>query len=230
MSISGGPDIIENGLVLYLDAADNSSYISGSSTWYDISGNSNNGTLTNGPTFNSNNKGAIVFDGVDDYTLVSNGMNSLAGTNTVTFSAWIYRTSAQNYWAGVISNKVNVAEGICLLVDPNSKIFWQYDGGVSGVYAIYGGAALSTNIWYNIVGVYDSVGLKTYLNGALNDSASDAGKSISSSGNMDIFVGSQNGPSNYFPGRISNVQIYNRALSSNEILQNYNSIKGRYNL
>jgi len=58
--------IVTDGLVLNLDAGFTTSYPTTGTTWYDLSGNSNNGTLTNGPTFNSSNSGSIVFDGVDD--------------------------------------------------------------------------------------------------------------------------------------------------------------------
>lgn len=175
--------------------------------------------------------GTFSFNGSSNHIVVSNGMNALIGTSSVTFSAWIYRTSAPAYWSGIIANKVNVSDGICLLVNPDSKIFWQYDGGTSGVYAIYGGATLAINTWYNIVGVYDNVGLKTYLNGVLNDSASDAGKSISSAGNIDITIGAQDtGPGGPFPGKIAQCLVYNRALTATEIAQNFNAHKGRYGL
>jgi hypothetical protein len=62
-----GPNIVTDGLVLYLDAANQKSYPGTGTTWNDLSGNGNNGTLVNGPTFNSDNNGSIVFDGVDDY-------------------------------------------------------------------------------------------------------------------------------------------------------------------
>jgi hypothetical protein len=192
-------------------------------------GNDLKGTVI-GATYSSNNGGVFVFDGVDDYISIPNGMNALVGTNNVTFSAWVYRTSTPNYWAGIIANKVNVSEGICLLITPDSKVFWQYDGGVSGVYAIFSGQTLSANIWYNIVGVYDNTGLKTYVNGILNDSANDAGKSITSSGNMDIHIGAQQPLGGYFPGIISQVSIYNRALTEQEIFQNFKALRGRYGI
>jgi hypothetical protein len=190
----------------------------------------NNNTITaNSLTYASDN--TFSFNGSNNFVTVSGGMNRLVGTNTVTFSAWIYRTSAPAYWSGIISNKVNVTDGICLLVNPDSKIFWQYDGGTSGVYAIFGGATLATNTWCNIVGVYDNVGLKTYLNGVLNESAADAGKSISSSGNMDITIGAQDtGPGGPFPGRIAQCSIYDRALSATEIQQNFTALRGRYGI
>lgn len=193
----------------------------------DLTGN--NTVTANSLTYASD--GIFSFNGSNNFVTISGGMNRLVGTNTVTFSAWIYRTSAPAYWSGIISNKVNVTDGICLLVNPQSRIFWQYDGGTSGVYAIDGGAILATNTWHNIVGVYDNEGLKTYLNGVLNHSASDPGKSISAAGNMDITIGAQDsGPGGPFPGQISIVQIYNRALSAAEIQQNFTATRGRYGL
>jgi len=74
MSFNFSPKIVTDGLVLYLDAANTKSFISGSTTWNDISKNKNDGTLINGPTFNPNNMGSIVFDGLNDY--VNCGKNS----------------------------------------------------------------------------------------------------------------------------------------------------------
>jgi len=71
MSAIGGPAIITSGLVLELDAGNIKSYQSGSTTWFDKSGNASNGTLINGPTFNTGSLGSIVFDGVDDYVSVA---------------------------------------------------------------------------------------------------------------------------------------------------------------
>ena len=67
MSINYNPRIVTDGLVLLLDAGNTKSYPGTGTTWTDISRNGNNGTLTNGPTFDSANGGSLVFDGVDDY-------------------------------------------------------------------------------------------------------------------------------------------------------------------
>jgi hypothetical protein len=222
-----GSPIVTDGLVFAVDANNIVSYPKSGTSVYNLTGSVGNGTLTNGPAFSQLNGGSIVFDGTDDYVNVPNGMNSLVGTNQVTFSAWVRRSSTTSYWAGIISNKINLAEGIALLINPSSKIFFQYDS-TSGVYAIDGGATLETNVWYNIVGIYDNVGLKTYLNGVLNDSAADAGKSIASSGNMDIVIGAHQPISSYFPGEIANVKIYNRGLTAAEIQQNYQAEQYRF--
>ena len=67
MALSHSPRIVTDGLVLCLDASDPQSYSGSGNTWSDRSGNGSNGTLTNGPTFDSDNKGSLVFDGVNDY-------------------------------------------------------------------------------------------------------------------------------------------------------------------
>ncbi len=200
--------------------------------WYDRTANENNGTPTNSPTYSETNKGYFGFDGVDDYVVVTNGMNSLVGTNATTFGAWIYIDTVTSSWDGVIANKVNVAEGIALLVSNTQKIFFQYDS-TSGNYAINGGSNIPTAEWTYIVGTYDTVaGYKTYMNGELNDSEADAGKSIASSGDMSINIGAQRNssgnPGAYFPGRIAKAEIYNKALSAAEVKQNYNNFKTRF--
>jgi hypothetical protein len=213
--------------------------------WVDRSGNNNDGALVNGtdtgvshyrvgqvimPVANS----YLDFDGSDDHVVVTNGMNSLVGTNATTFAAWVYIDTVTSSFDGIIANKVNTAEGIALLVSNTQKIFFQYDS-TSGNYSIDGGSNVPTAEWTYIVGTYDTVaGYKTYMNGELNDSEADAGKSISSSGDMTINIGAQRNssgnPGSYFPGRIAKVEIYDKALTSAEVLSNYNATKSRFGL
>ena len=110
MPTSAGPNIIETGLVLALDAADRNSYTSGSASWFDLSGGSNTGTLTNGPTFNVANGGGIQFDGVNDYISAS---TSISTNNTGTnFYCGIHATMTGDQKALYV-NKVEIgkAEG-----------------------------------------------------------------------------------------------------------------------
>ena len=213
--------------------------------WVDRSGNSNDGTLVNGTNTGVSHyrDGQVImpvansyldFDGSDDHVVVTNGMNSLVGTNATTFAAWVYIDTVTSSFDGIIANKVNGAEGIALLVSNTQKIFFQYDS-TSGNYSIDGGSNVPTAEWTYIVGTYDTVaGYKTYMNGELNDSEADAGKSISSSGDMTINIGAQRNssgnPGSYFPGRIAKVEIYNKALTAAEVLSNYNSVKPRFGL
>lgn len=91
MATFGGSNIVKNGLVLHLDAANQKSYRSGGTTWFDLSGQNNHGTLTNGPTFNSSNGGSIVFDGTNDHVNMGDILNSVfSGTNLkYSFNVWI---------------------------------------------------------------------------------------------------------------------------------------------
>ena len=79
------PPIVTNGLVLALDAGNTLSYVSGSTTWRDLSGNNNSGSLVNGPTFNSVNGGSIVFDGSNDYVEIS----PVNASSQFTLNFWI---------------------------------------------------------------------------------------------------------------------------------------------
>ena len=90
MSVSGPGRVIDNGLVLYLDASNNKSIVSGSNTWFDVSRNGNNGTLTNGPAYSSANGGSIVFDGTNDFVTGSNSSDFAFGTGNFTVSYWMY--------------------------------------------------------------------------------------------------------------------------------------------
>jgi hypothetical protein len=91
MASIGGPNIVTDGLVLALDAANTKSYPGSGTVWKDLSGNGNNGTLINGPTFDTGNLGSIEFDGVDDWTSFGNILNT--GTSDFTISAWVKSTS-----------------------------------------------------------------------------------------------------------------------------------------
>ena len=86
------PKIVTDGLVLCLDAGNNKSYPSSGTAWNDLSGNNNNGTLTNGPTFTGSFGGSIVFDGTNDYVDLGN-ISQLKPTTQITVSAWVYRST-----------------------------------------------------------------------------------------------------------------------------------------
>ena len=108
-AITGGAkNIVTNGLVFYLDAANKLSYPGSGTAWVDLSGNGNNGTLTNGPTFSSNNAGSIVFDGVDDYVGRNSSINT--GQNFSVF-AWV-KPGAINVRNGIIGNSYPYSTGV----------------------------------------------------------------------------------------------------------------------
>jgi hypothetical protein len=217
MGISGGPDMIQNGLVLALDAADRNSYVSGSTTWFDLSGNGNTGTLTNGPTFSSDNMGSIVFDYVND---AITGFGNLGTPSTFTLSAWVRSSNiAQD------QNIFNANPPFFLRITSSTIRCCVYTG--SWIF-VNGSITLSSNIWYNLVLTYDQSYVKGYVNTVLDVNSVKTGSPIWGSFNsIGYTTGGEDAPS---VTNIANAMIYNRVLSATEIAQNYNNQKSRFNL
>jgi len=235
MGLHHSPRIVTSGLVLALDAADANSYVSGSTVWSDLSGGGNTGTLTNGPTYNSANGGSIVFDGVDDFVdLSNNSLDSvISGINNFTISCWVYKTNANGLlfsaWDTAPNRKMYIG-----FIDDIVRVVGSSDG---SDFFIATGNVLPNNSWYNIVvtrlGNSGNSGISIYVNTALNPLFfSGIFTSIISNSTNYRLGNRQDTINNAFPlnGKISNVQIYNRALTASEVLQNYNALKGRYGL
>lgn len=221
MGISAGPDIAQEGLVLSLDASDRNSYVSGSTTWFDTSGNANTGTLTGGPTFNSENGGSIVFDGVNDYVGINSNANILSNT-TYTKIAWFYVTSFATD-NNIISAGSSGQHAFWLFT--SNKLNAGHNGNWNTVVST---TTLSLNRWYyGAVTFNTTTGWVLYLNG-IQEATSASTTTFIGSGTLSI--GSYQNIGNYFTGRIANSLVYNRVLSAVEILQNYNAVKSRFGL
>lgn len=223
MSFNYGGKIVTDGLVLHLNAANPKSYVSGSTTWNDLSRGGNNGALVNGPTFNSANGGSIVFDGVDDYISTSS-----LYANKVEFTI--------NIWVKL--NATTIGRVLCVddgagyfglgFYDTTGKIYWvAYD--ISSKIAISTNT-IETNTIYNFTGTWKGNDyVKLYINGNLDSQSSSTLASTGISNNSTLIKLFKNSTI-YASGNIYNVSMYNRALSAQEILQNFNATKGRFNL
>jgi hypothetical protein len=230
--------IVTNGLVLNLDAGFTPSYPTTGTTWYDLSGNSYNATLTNGPTFNSGSGGSIVFDGSDDFvkTTAVNGtgiMNPTLYGEVISANVWLRSTSTQASQYAITSGAyTGTVTGICLVVN---------DGGVSGNefvgittstkrYVSTGNNFVSVNEWVNVCFTIDGTNMYVYKNGSLIATES-GGSNNGGSNNAGLQLsGPNNSPGLLFVGNIAITQIYNRTLSAAEVSQNYNSQKSRFGL
>jgi hypothetical protein len=219
--------IVTDGLILNLDAGFTPSYPKNGTTWYDIS-KTNNGTLTNGPTFSTDGWGSIVFDGSDDFVSL-NGVNS----SYFTINTWVkYNQFISNFQGyGIVSNNTSTSNGFMLYQSTDApfnraKIFVVTTS--SGLSVLDTTTLLSTNIWYNILATYDGNDIKFYINGNFDVSTSKNGTVSPNPGSLILGKVSYN--SSPFQGSISITQIYNRALSATEVLQNYNAQKGRFGL
>ena len=223
--------IITNGLVLNLDAGFTPSYSTSGASWYDLSYSGNNGTLTNGPTFSSANGGTLVFDGVDDY--VDCGANSITKpTGSMTISYWFKGVSATlNFATGVGAGGFSGQRGYILGPNTGTQLAFFIASSSTNVVAATYNVTINPSIWYHISGVFlASNYLKIFLNGSEVASNTSSIPSSQYTGNgFSLKIGSR-GDSYYFTGSIAQFSMYHRALSSNEILQNYNAQKSRFGL
>jgi len=209
------PNIVTDGLVLYLDAANTKSYVSGSTTWNDMSGFSNNGTLVNGPTFDSANGGSIVFDGVNDGLSIS---NLLPNNPTFTFEI-IFNPSAYQYMQftlGPVDFKWRIAGQI-----PYWN-FWTTGGAPQSTTT---GVTPPINTISCFVASYDGGTRRVGLNGTyLTSVAGTFTPRIPAT----TTIASTSGEVIYGP--LYGIRAYSKALSADEVLQNYNATKTRFGL
>ena len=229
-TLSGGPSIVVDGLVLDLDAANTKSYVSGSTVWTDISRGGNNGTLVNGPTFSSTNGGSIVFDGTNDYCETVS--NPITNNSSFTLAGWFNLTTLGSVYRPLIDggNLGGGMEGYTLSINNSNQIYMACDAGYKIITT-----SINVNQWYYIVGVA-TFGTPYTINIYVNTNLGTTYASLNSNSMTNIFnyvrlgqVESGKGPRSYI-GNIAQTQIYNRALSQQEITQNYNSLKSRFGL
>jgi hypothetical protein len=236
MGFHRGPNIITDGLVLYLDAGNPKSYLSGSTSWYDLSGNENVSTLINLPNFNSDNNGTIVFDGINEYINVDASVSTnIIGSITVSMfckSNDISTIGWNAVWAGVSkysqfllgANQNNGKMGFLIF----SGGQW-YPLGYGG--SVWGQTTINPRDWHLYTGVYNkNTGiLYLYIDG-IEEVSFDIGiRTLSDDPNF-FTIARRDSLTGYLNCSISQVSIYNKALSAQEVLQNYNSIKSRFNL
>jgi hypothetical protein len=225
-----------------VDAGFTPSYPTTGTDWYDLSGNGNYGTLTNGPTFDSGNGGSIVFDGSDDYVSVPNaGMETLLdGATSLSVSLWAYADAINSNGTTLLCWPIHDSSAvppytIFYLFLRNSDRAVQSSIGNGSTRVI--GAHRTTNIqlgeWFEIGFVWSqSSGLTHFLNGEMLSGTDTMNLTLGTPGNnANLYIGTYNSNNSYWHnGKISNVKIYNRVLTSTEVLQNYNAQKGRFGL
>jgi hypothetical protein len=220
MAFYYSPKIVTDGLVLYLDAANPNSYVSGSTTWGDISRGGNNGTLINGVSYNGLNGGSLVFDGVDDYVLINNGIYNINGG---TLNIWFKRSGTTGTIIGSYGGSGNQRTPT---FDRNgSNIGWEF----GSLPSRNTGISFTDNTWFNMSMTFNSsFNVNVYINSVLTNTET----SLNPISFWNQFVVGRYGNfgSSYAKGNFSIVQVYNRALSAQEILQNYNATKSRFGL
>jgi hypothetical protein len=242
MAFNRGPKIVTQGLVLALDAASKNSYPGSGTTWTDLSGNSNTGTLVNGPTFNSANGGSIVFNGSNTYVNCGTISTQILSNNQFTANYWLQITGSARGDFFSIKNFNTPQDDIGFFIDTNNKLYTYFNvqgtitnNGVGFGYASVSNTTFSRNTIYNITCIKDaSQKIVMYVNGVLDNNTYSTITNTANVASTSLWVGGNRTnattPSLIWPGNIYNTQIYNRALSAAEIAQNYNATKSRFNL
>jgi hypothetical protein len=237
MALSHSPRIITNGLVLCLDAANRKSYPTTGTTWTDLSGRGNNGTLVNGVGYVGTNGGSLSFDGVNDYVNIPSGIPQR--TDNFSNEIWVYPTNltgGANGYSTLL--KLNATRDFYFTLRNNGAIHCEIRNIANSGYDNFDTATsvIAINNWYQIVQVFSltTQNISFYVNGVLRlSSATPAYPSFYLANSMQIAQQGTNVSDTYarrLTGSVSNVKLYNRALSAAEVKQNYDAFKGRYGL
>lgn len=213
-------NIVTNGLVLNIDPSKSTSYSGVGNTIYDLSGFGNTGTLTNGPTFSALNGGNIVFDGTND-TILLNRNDIISGTQNFTIDAYIYPviTTAEHIFGNYNGGNTNGLE----LYLYQGKVTLYYGGTFT-----FSNPVILANNWYHVCAVRNNNTTYIYVNGMLDTTGTNS-TSVTTTRVYSIGNGyDYNGEAFY--GNISQVKVYNRALSQQEISQNFNALRSRFGI
>jgi hypothetical protein len=226
-------EMVTDGLVLYLDSGKIESYPGTGTTWHDLSGSNNDGTLIGPPTYSSDNGGVLVFDGVNDYISTGNSFMTELDTGNVSYTleAWVYIASAPGVtYSGycIIGNAAGTGVGLQLMESSGTKANFGYHS-TSNFYSI---SNLSLNTWHHIVGTRQSgVNNYLYIDGQLDVVYSPSSLTIATT-TEEIQIGWSNGrhTENKFDGKIAIAKIYDTYLTYEQVQQNYNASCERFGL
>jgi hypothetical protein len=218
MAVYGGPDIVTSGLVLHLDAGNTKSYPGTGNTWYDLSGNNRNFTLVGNIIYEE-----FYFDGFGANTEYVTGSSYSHRTNNFTYSFWMmwdasadYDTLVENgFWTDTLLLRFQGSTGIAVYCEG----------------ALYGSLDFVpvVSTWHNIVFRRNGTVIDLFVDNTYKDSVNFNADHNLAYSTMNLMK-STHSTVNNTNGKLSTFQIYSKALSNNEIEQNYNALKGRYNL
>lgn len=239
MAGSTGPNIVEDGLVIALDAANKKSYPGSGTSWTDLSGNGYVGTLTNGPVHNTTH---FTFDGTNESIRFGDILDM--NTNPFTINVWARKTadSISDSYGGALASKGSFGGGLT-----GYSIYileTTYFSGNSGfqvreanVYGTLSGNTIPNNEWILYTGIRDTENteVRHYHNGVLK-ATTDAPNTQNLDNTFGWTVGALSANASgtiyyrHFKGDISKIDMYNRVLSDEEVLQNYNATKSRFGI
>ena len=224
MGTKYNPSAVRDGLLICVDPANLNSYSgSGITARGLVSGIG--ATLVNGIGFSSSNSGTFILDGSNDY--INGNVTSFNLTGDLSAEIWFNLSATAGDWVRVIGkgDVSNRTFGFWYNNNEQCFLFQRYGttNNVSSTYSI----TVQTNIWYHVILTSNGSTHKLYLNGADVQTQTGSGPFLSTSNTLKIGYGDIH---TYHNGRIGLYRIYNRALTAQEVLQNYNATKKRYGL
>ena len=227
--------IVQDGLVLNLDAAVDASYPGNGTTWSNLTNTTASGTLVNGPTFTTEYGGGVVFDGTDDYTTLNNMSGyQLLTSDYISIDVWFKSNSFAGFSRKYIFD--NRSLGGPQQTNP-FVIFVDRTSDTAGYLRVYGGqgqttlATINTDTIYNLIMTIDTTSSTNNFNIYLDNVKTTDSENITNTANVsDIMYLARAYPSSSYRwnGPIYRFSMYNKILSDEEVLQNYNATKGRF--
>lgn len=226
-------------LVLHLDAGNPLSYPGSGTVWSDVSGFNRIGTLVNGVTYSTDGGGSLNFDGADDHIYINN--SSSLYFQQYTYLAWV---NVSNFGSGsdytTIFSKWYTSAGrqihVNLQINSSGKLKASVAKSTNDINAvgIIGNTSLFTNSWYLVGCTFSNQILKVWLNGASDGLINTGYDAIADGGTNNLFIGKYDftwtAYRDELMGKISDIYIYKRELTSSELMQKFNNTKGRYGL
>jgi hypothetical protein len=231
-----GSPIVTDGLVFAVDANNLVSYPKSGTSWYNLTGSVASGSLINGPTFSPSNGGSIVFDGVDDY--IRTTYNSAYDFSNANFSmeAWFYSNPTANGNYTSICNRATYGSNersfeLFIANDTGTPYIWF--GVFNSNWTYVNNSSLTGiqfNEWNHVIATSDGVGNgKVYINGVLRQTNSSFNTAVTAT-TVPFLIGAYVGGAvgGFFNGKIPIVKLYNKALTSDEVQQNYQATKDKF--
>lgn len=218
LDLSIEENIVTSGLTFYVDAGNYDSY-SGGTTWYDLEG-TNNGTLTNGPVYDS---GSIVFDGSNDYVTFGNpSITQYTYSTDFSLEVWTNPDTVSGFKHLIGKTYANYR-----LAQNGTGISFRLDTNVLTTQS----GTLVIGEWTHIVATYEASTktARVYQDGVLVQTSSNPNLDWTS-GNGNFQLGNSPGENYYFDGKIALGRAYGKKLTDAEVLQNYNAQKHRFGL
>jgi len=230
----GGSGIVTQNLVLNLDAGDSSSYGGSGTTWTDLSGQNNNGTLINGVTYNSGDGGYLIFDGTNDKVSLPAGSDFAYGTGDFTIETWfnVTGTSPQTWGEVVFSQTIGGQNYFVVATSAGNPVQKKprFTYGTGGGTPITSSTTYTENQWYHYVITRNGTTLTMYLNNSVvaTDTVSF---NFSNTTYVPTIGGYTHSYTVNFDGKISIVRVYKgKGFSASDVTQNFDAVKSRYGL